>query len=246
MAPASAREIRYRLRKAREEKVDLWTPAEGGDLTERVVLTVSLRPLEELFRSRVITFLVEKGLPPGVGPDAAQLEALRLQLPPAPAGGSRRRPGPGTARPVNHPQPLLPGKDAPYRLRRHRLPLQAEPQDQAQLYGLPPRLFHRRRHPAHPQQVKDPGPKVPGNFQLVRYYGWHSNKMCGRGRSGPEREEVAGEQSVEVIDVPGHQPRRIPSKKWWELIKCSHPDREADRGRSGRPILSSAPTAERR
>ena len=34
-----------------------------------------------------------------------------------------------------------------------------------------------------------------------------------------EQEEIAGDQAVEVIDVSRHQPRRIPSKKWRELIK---------------------------
>ena len=33
------------------------------------------------------------------------------------------------------------------------------------------------------------------------------------------REEADDEQPVEVIDVSGHQPRRIPSRKWRELIK---------------------------
>ena len=57
------------------------------------------------------------------------------------------------------------------------------------------------------------------SFQLVRYYGWYSNKMRGR-RAQQADEEVQTEgDAVEVIDVSAHEPRRIPSKKWRELIK---------------------------
>jgi Putative transposase len=57
------------------------------------------------------------------------------------------------------------------------------------------------------------------SFQLVRYYGWYSNKMRGR-RAKQADEEVQTEgDAVEVIDVSAHEPRRSPSKKWRELIK---------------------------
>ena len=57
------------------------------------------------------------------------------------------------------------------------------------------------------------------SFQLVRYYGWYSNKMRGR-RAKQADEEVQTEgDAVEAIDVSAHEPRRIPSKKWRELIK---------------------------
>jgi hypothetical protein len=57
------------------------------------------------------------------------------------------------------------------------------------------------------------------SFQLVRYYGWYSNKMRGqRDKHGAEEAQAAG-KAVEVIDVSEHQPRRIPSAKWRELIK---------------------------
>ena len=58
------------------------------------------------------------------------------------------------------------------------------------------------------------------SFQLVRYYGWYSNKMRG------QRDKQAAAAAVQpdgkaaaVIDVSEHKPRRIPSKKWRELIK---------------------------
>ena len=44
------------------------------------------------------------------------------------------------------------------------------------------------------------------------YYRWYSNKMRGR-RAKQTHEEV------KTIDVSAHEPRRIPSKKWRELIK---------------------------
>ncbi|MFT5123436.1 MAG: hypothetical protein ACI9QL_002400 [Candidatus Omnitrophota bacterium] len=57
------------------------------------------------------------------------------------------------------------------------------------------------------------------SFQLVRYYGWHSNKMRGQRnqRAKKEVDEVGDE--VEIIEVSDHRPRRIPSKKWRDLIK---------------------------
>jgi hypothetical protein len=60
------------------------------------------------------------------------------------------------------------------------------------------------------------------NFQLVRYYGWYSNKMRGQRNKQVESRERAGEPSskeIEIIDVSEHRPRRPPSKKWRELIK---------------------------
>jgi hypothetical protein len=60
------------------------------------------------------------------------------------------------------------------------------------------------------------------SFQLVRYYGWYSNKMRGqRDKLAAEEAEKLDETpaSPNVIDVSDHKPRRIPSKKWRELIK---------------------------
>ena len=52
------------------------------------------------------------------------------------------------------------------------------------------------------------------SFQLVRYYGWYSNKMRGRRAKQADEEAQAEGDAVEVIDVSAHEPRRIPSKKW--------------------------------
>ena len=57
------------------------------------------------------------------------------------------------------------------------------------------------------------------SFQLVRYYGWYSNKMRGQRDKRAAEEARAAAQPVEIIDVSEHKPRRIPSAKWRELIK---------------------------
>jgi len=69
------------------------------------------------------------------------------------------------------------------------------------------------------------------SFQLVRYYGWYSNKMRGQRDKHAVEEAKAAGNAVEVIDVSEHKlaphrdevsgarPRRIPSAKWRELIK---------------------------
>ena len=58
------------------------------------------------------------------------------------------------------------------------------------------------------------------SFQLVRYYGWYSNKMRGQ-RDKLEAAEAQPDvgKAIQVIDVSEHLPRRIPSAKWRELIK---------------------------
>ena len=58
------------------------------------------------------------------------------------------------------------------------------------------------------------------SFQLVRYYGWYSNKMRGqRAKHAAEEAKATIGAAVKVIDVSEHNPRRIPSAKWRELIK---------------------------
>jgi hypothetical protein len=63
------------------------------------------------------------------------------------------------------------------------------------------------------QHIPDKG------FQMVRYYGWYSNRARGE-RAKRETEPGAPEATdVDVIDVSEYHPPRIPSKKWRELIK---------------------------
>jgi hypothetical protein len=57
------------------------------------------------------------------------------------------------------------------------------------------------------------------SFQMVRYYGWYSNKSRGiRNKQGIERsshEPVAEpDKGIEILEVSDHQPSRIPSKSW--------------------------------
>ena len=72
-------------------------------------------------------------------------------------------------------------------------------------------------------------------FQMVRYYGWYSNKMRGQRRKRAEeaQEKAACESAataqqgcgalasaaIEVIEHRACTPRRIPSRSWRELIK---------------------------
>jgi hypothetical protein len=72
-------------------------------------------------------------------------------------------------------------------------------------------------------------------FQMVRYYGWYSNKMRGQRRKRAEeaQEEAAcesvaaaqqgcgakGNAAIEIIEHLALKPRRIPSRSWRELIK---------------------------
>ena len=75
-------------------------------------------------------------------------------------------------------------------------------------------------------------------FQMVRYYGWYSNKMRGQRR---KREEEAQEEAarksaataeqgcgagasaaIEIIEHRESKPRRIPSRPWRELIMHDH------------------------
>jgi len=61
------------------------------------------------------------------------------------------------------------------------------------------------------------------SFQMVRYYGWYSNKSRGmrlkQGMVRPGDEPLENEGEVEIIDVSEYEPKRIPSKTWRECIK---------------------------
>ena len=64
------------------------------------------------------------------------------------------------------------------------------------------------------QHIPDKG------FQLVRYYGWYSNKSRGlRDKREAILEAQIRPAGLEIIDVSEVQLRRVPSRKWRELIK---------------------------
>jgi hypothetical protein len=60
------------------------------------------------------------------------------------------------------------------------------------------------------------------SFQMVRYYGWYSNRTRGilqkAGILKPGEEPVH-ESSFTVIDVSDYEPPRVPSSTWRQLIK---------------------------
>ena len=59
-------------------------------------------------------------------------------------------------------------------------------------------------------------------FQMVRYYGWYSNKMRGQRRKRAEEAQAKAaceSAAIEIIEHPALKPRRIPSRSWRELIK---------------------------
>jgi hypothetical protein len=62
-------------------------------------------------------------------------------------------------------------------------------------------------------------------FQMVRYYGWYSNKAKGRrrkeGMPRPEDRLPGKKDSVNftILDISDYEPPRAPSKTWRELIK---------------------------
>ena len=62
------------------------------------------------------------------------------------------------------------------------------------------------------------------HFQMVRYYGWDSNRSRGERnkadfRADDQPRSSTGSPDVTVLDVSDYKPRRIPSKTWRELIK---------------------------
>jgi len=59
------------------------------------------------------------------------------------------------------------------------------------------------------------------SFQLLRYHGWYSKRMRGeRNKTARAAEALAKpDNRIEIIDVTGYQPRRIPPPVWRECIK---------------------------
>ena len=63
------------------------------------------------------------------------------------------------------------------------------------------------------------------SFQLIRYYGWYSNRGRGdrekakEGSDGNHPSVADSSSSLEIIDVSDYRPKKIPSPKWRECIK---------------------------
>jgi hypothetical protein len=177
-----------------------------------VMPEVSLKPLEKLFQAKLIAFLVKKTLLP---PERARM----LQ--------SWKHSGFN----VHRSRRVQPDeREDLERLARYiiRNPFSIEKMEVSQPGG--PIIYrsgmnekiHRNFEVFSPcdfiaaitQHIPDK------SFQLVRYYGWYSNKMRGQRNKQAAAEAKAGAvHAAEVIDVSEHKPRRIPSAKWRELIK---------------------------
>jgi hypothetical protein len=173
---------------------------------------LSTKPLEQLFRVRVLKMLVEEG-PLGK-------EMARKLLSWKHSGFS-----------VHNGKPIQRGDDdglervAQYIIRNPFSEKKMTYNDQSGMV-----IYRSRKHAntkrnfevfsaqefiaAITQHIPDKG------FQMVRYYGWYSNRARGeRAKQAAERAEVENPCNLQVIDVSDYEPRRLPSKKWRELIK---------------------------
>jgi hypothetical protein len=181
-----------------------------------VLPEVSLKPLEELFRVRVITFLVEKGLLPA---DRARM--LRGWVHSGFNVHGSRRVQPDERADVERLAQYIIRN--PFSVAKMRVTAASRTSPAGSIIyrsGMNEKI-HRNFEVFSPcdfiatitQHIPDK------SFQLVRYYGWYSNKMRGQRDKQAVGEAGAVGNAVEVIDVSEHRPRRIPSAKWRELIK---------------------------
>ena len=192
----------------------------------------SLKPLEELFRARVLVFLVQRGVLP-----AERARMLRSwkhsgfnvyhsrRISPTKGEDLERLAryiirNPFSLEKMNYSAGRIPGEEGSVIYRVGKVP--EGKSQRARGKRTSKELFRSKTFEifsecdfiaAVTQHIPDK------SFQLVRYYGWYSNKMRGQRRK--QEVEVAGEpdNAVRVIDVSEYQPRRIPSAKWRELIK---------------------------
>jgi hypothetical protein len=182
-----------------------------------VLPPTSLQPLEQLYRARVITFLVKEGL---LAPERARMlhswkhsgfnvhasdrvEAGRHDDLERLAQYIIRNPF-SVEKMHLHPAPSAEGQESIiYRSRMNK-------KVRGNFRVFTPCEFIA----AITQHIPDK------SFQLVRYYGWYSNKMRGqRARAEHAVDCPETEEDGSTIDIADHRPRRIPSRKWRDLIK---------------------------
>ena len=187
-----------------------------------VLPRTGIKPLEKLFRARLIAFLVEKGLLPA--------DRARMLMGWKHSGFNVHH-----SRRVNQNQKEdPPSRSACYgatsmgRLAQYiiRSPFSLEKMQfnrasQTVIYRSEMnQKIHRNFEIFTPTDfIAAITQHIPDkSFQLVRYYGWYSNKMRGQRyiRAAQKAPTGAGKS---VIDVSDYEPRRIPSAKWCELIK---------------------------
>ena len=177
---------------------------------------VSIEPLEEMFRARVITFLVDKGLLP-----VERANMLRGWVHSGFNVHRSRRVLPDEREDLERLAQYI--IRSPFAVEKMQVtePNRANP-DGAVIYrsGLNPKIQRNFEVFSPCDFIAAITQHIPDkSFQLVRYYGWYSNKMRGQRDKHAAEEAAAAGRAVQTIDVSEHQPRRIPSAKWRELIK---------------------------
>ena len=181
-----------------------------------VMPEVDLQPLEELFRARVITFLVGKGLLP-----PARAQILRGWVHSGFNVYRSRRVAPEERADLERLAQYIIRN--PFAVEKMQVTEanRANP-DGSIIYrsGMNPKIQRNFEVFTPCDFIAAITQHIPDkSFQLVRYYGWYSNKMRGqRSKQAVEAAQAAGTAAA-VIDVSEHKPRRIPSPKWRELIK---------------------------
>jgi len=177
---------------------------------------VSIEPLEEMFRARVITFLVDKGLLP-----VERANMLRGWVHSGFNVHRSRRVLPDERGDIERLAQYIIRN--PFAVEKMQVaePNRANP-DGAVIYrsGLNPKIQRNFEVFSPCDFIAAITQHIPDkSFQLVRYYGWYSNKMRGQRDKHAAEEAAAAGRAVQIIDVSEHKPRRIPSAKWRELIK---------------------------
>ncbi len=177
---------------------------------------VSLKPLEDLFRARVITFLAGKGLLP-----PARAKMLRGWVHSGFNVHRSRRVQPDQLGDLERLAQYIIRN--PFAVEKMQLSVSTRTNpDGSVIYrsGLNPKIQRNFEVFSPCDFIAAITQHIPDkSFQLVRYYGWYSNKMRGQRDKRAAEEAKAAGKAVEIIDVSEHSPRRIPSAKWRELIK---------------------------
>ena len=185
-----------------------------------VLPDVTLKPLEELFRARVITFLVDKGfLPP------ARADMLRGWVHSGFNVHRSRRVLPDERDDIERLAQYIIRNPFAVEKMQVGAPNLANP-DGSVIYhsGLNPKIQRNFEVFTPCDFIAAITQHIPDkSFQLVRYYGWYSNKMRGQRDKRAAEEAKATGLAVQIIDVSEHKQRRIPSAKWRELINPPSP-----------------------
>lgn len=177
---------------------------------------VDTKPLEEMFRVNVIKMLV--------GEELLSQERAENLLSWKNSGFSVH-----LGEPIRPDQPLAIERTARYIL-RNTFSLEKMTYDEEAGTVI------YRSDKIHPQTKRNFEIFTPGEFiaaltqhipprraQMVRYMGWYSNRSRGRRRMDQEA-LLSPPDGIEIIDVSDFSPKKIPTKKWRELIAKVYED----------------------